>query len=118
MINNRGADIVRVNDKERQAVNDSKAKLITFSILAMLRFKGQFVIETDTRDKLVGSVLLKVWKSFKVLRIGSWRKTLNDAKTKYITTQEKGLSAVGAVLMLRFYIEGNRIFDRTDNQQL
>lgn len=101
----------------KAALYDLEKKLVNTPILALFREDAPYTIETEAFDKQLGWALLLPRQDEKnILPIWYWSRTSNDAEPKYDITQLDRLAVVWAALMVRSYMEGSRIFVRTDHQ--
>lgn len=99
--------LIKLNEEERQTVDDLKQELITPPILALKKPDGQFTIETGTCNKQVGYVLQQEQENGEFLPIGYWSRTPNDAEKNYATTKREYLPIVWAILLLCTYVKGS-----------
>lgn len=95
-----------------------KEKMKIPPISAFPKGEKKIFIYTDACDKHVGCVLEQEQDDYSLRQMRYWSRTLYDAKRWYDTTHRECLARVGAVLLLRSFIEGGRFTVRTDHQAL
>ena len=104
-----------------EAFETLKRKLISPTVLALLKRVLPFMIDTDASAYQMGAMLLqqqdpsnpKEW-----VPVGYWSKILNSVEQSYSATERECYSVVWAITTLRPYIEGQKFVARTDHDAL
>jgi len=106
------------NDKEQEAFDTLKMRLISPPVIALPRGTGKYTVDTDACDRQVGCVLLQEQLTGPDRPIGYWSRSLTSAEAAYDTTERECLAVVWAVTMLEPYLQGTRFTIRTDHEAL
>ena len=94
-----------------------KKKLTNAPIMNTPNFEHPFILELDACEYGLGAVLAQEYDGGKhVIAYGS--RTLSTAERKYGATEREALAIVWATKHFRPYLEGNRIFIRSDCKAL
>lgn len=76
-----------------------KKLLTTIPILALSHTSGRYTVDIDACDTLVGRVLLQEQLVYSSRPFGYWSRTLNDWKTKLVTTHKECFSCnLGSII--------------------
>lgn len=100
-------------DKEREAFNAIKQVISKQTLLAYPDFNDKFVIHTDASHTQLGAVISQKGKP-----IAFYSRKLNDAQTRYTTTERELLSIVETLKEFRNILLGQRIEVHTDHKNL
>jgi RNase H-like domain found in reverse transcriptase len=92
--------------------------LLNPPILALPSVEGTYTLDTDASDHQLGCCLLQEQPDGTKKPIGYWSRGLTSAEKNYSTTEKECLAIVWAILHLRPYLEGQKIFIRTDHHSL
>ena len=104
-------------DKQQEAFNIIKEKVISPAVLAIPTKSGRFVLETDASDYSIGAELLQVQDNVeRTISFGSF--TLKASQRNYCTTKRELLSIVRFVDVYRHYLLGKEFTIRTDHMSL
>lgn len=100
-----------------QAFETLKNKLTNAPIMNTPNFEHPFILELDACEYGLGAVLTQEYDGGKyVIAYGS--RTLNPAERNYGATEREALAIVWATKHFRPYLEGNKIFIRSDCKAL
>jgi hypothetical protein len=104
-------------DKQEQAFQGLKSRLISPPILRYPDFSRKFVLTTDASGKGVGAVLSQ-GEIGKDLPIAFASRSLNKAEKNYSTTEKELLAIVWGVRYFRPYLYGTKFTVVTDHKPL
>ena len=100
-----------------QAFETLKTKLTIAPIMNTPNFEHPFILELDACEYGLGAVLTQEYNGGKyVIAYGS--RTLSSSERKYGATEREALAIVWATKHFRPYLEGNKIFIRSDCKAL
>ena len=100
-------------DAQRQAFSEVKKILSKEAILAFPDFAKEFVIYTDASLRQLGGVITQDGKP-----LAFYSRKLNDAQTRYTTTERELLSIVETLKEFRNILLGHKIVVYTDHKNL
>ena len=101
------------NDKHQKAFEQIKKVLSREVLLAYPDFSKPFVIHTDASDYQLGAVISQDGKP-----IAFYSRKLNDAQTRYTTTEKELLAIVETLKEFKNILLGQRITVYTDHKNL
>jgi transposase InsO family protein len=100
-------------ERERAAFNEVKSIISKDAILAFPDFNEEFVIYTDASKLQLGGVITQKGKT-----LAFYSRKLNDAQTRYTTTERELLSIVETLKEFKTVLFGQRIVVYTDHKNL
>ena len=100
-------------DVERKAFIDMKKAISKEALLVYPNFNKPFVIHTDASNFQLGGVISQDGKP-----IAFYSRKLNDAQTRYTTTEQELLSIVEILKEFRNILLGHKIIVHTDHKNL
>ncbi len=103
----------RWGNEERQAFNQMKKIISRETLLVYPDFNKKFVIHTDASQYQLGGVISQDGKP-----IAFYSRKLNDAQTRYTTTERELLSIVETLKEFRNILLGHEIEVHTDHKNL
>lgn len=92
-----------------------KERLTSTSILALPRWEGHFILDTDAFTVQVGCNVLQKPPDKNVLPLGYYSRNLTPAEQNYATTDWEFSDVVWAYFRLRPYLGGAKLTIRTDH---
>lgn len=95
------------------ALQKLKEALVSTPVLANPDFAKPFIIETDSSDLAVGSVLVQVQEGERRC-IAYYSKKLSHTQKKYSATERECLAVLLSIENFRHFIEGTRFIVQTD----
>jgi hypothetical protein len=105
------------SDECTDAFNTLKNRLTNAPIMNTPKFDQPFILELDACDYGLGAVLTQEYDGNKYV-IAYASRTLSATERKYGATEKEGLAIVWATKHFRPYLEGNKIYVRSDCKAL
>lgn len=99
------------------ALDTLKTALMSSPVLIFPDFGNSFIITTDASNYAVGAILSQ-GELPRDRPIQYFSKTLNEAQSRYSTTEKELLSIILAIEQFRHYIYGREFIITTDHQPL
>jgi len=103
---------------QRDAFAELKRRLTSTPLLALPRFTGAYVLDTEASDYRVRCVLTQEQPGKTYKPVGYWSRPITGAEKNYSKTEKECLAVVWALFMLRPYVQGTRFIVRTDHSAL
>lgn len=100
-----------------EALKKLKEALVSAPILANPDFSKAFIIETDSSDLAVGSVLTQIQDGERKC-IAYFSKKLSSTQKKYSATERECLAVLLSIENFRHFVEGSRFIVQTDAMSL
>lgn len=113
----KGREKLEWTNQADQALQKLKEALVSAPILANPDFTQPFIIETDSSDLAVGSVLVQVLRGERKC-IAYYSKKLSSTQRKYSATERECLAVLLSIENFRHFVEGNRFVVQTDAMSL
>lgn len=105
-------------DAERKAFAESKKILSKEAILAFPNFNKEFIIYTDASKYQLGGVIAQKDAQEQLRPLAFYSRKLNDAQTRYTTTERELLSIVETLKEFRTILLGQKLVVYTDHKNL
>ncbi len=102
----------------QRAFEELKDKLVTSPIFVKANLSKRFILETDTSQHHVASVLLQYDDEDLPRAVGYFSKKLKQAEVRYSVTDREALAIVLACRQFHRYLWGTRFIIRTDHQPI
>lgn len=100
-----------------EALQKLKEALVSAPILANPDFEQPFIIETDSSDLAIGSVLTQIQGGERKC-IAYFSKKLSSTQRRYSATERECLAVLLSIENFRHFVEGNRFVVQTDAMSL
>ena len=91
--------------------------MVSSPILANPDFSQAFIIETDSSDQAIGSVLVQIQNGERKC-IAYYSKKLSSTQRKYSATERECLAVLLSIENFRHFVEGHRFIVQTDAMSL
>ena len=112
------SELPPLNEKQLQAFETLKGKLISAPILKLPKANLPFMIDTDASDYQIGCTLLQQHEDGIRYPCGYWSRSLSSAERNYSAQERECLAIVWAISTLRPYLERTRFTVYTYHESL